>query len=226
MSVRTTDIVAGIEGAIDHAEDQIRGVVDTHSNDAAFKVLRADRYLRGERPFTAQGAWISRLENDISETADSVLLLRKTIEATISRQRMVVTEALRRAEKEILELEAAARSHGDVHPLHHPDTRAAVWSLTNGKCAYCEVELDPTGREYTSFCIEHVVPRSAGGPDNLANYVPSCHSCNSSKNGSHVLDFINRRFPNRQPAPAPDAAVPPAPRSTEAALAQFVEVAA
>lgn len=124
------------------------------------------------------------------------------------------------------QLEDISRGKGDIHPLHHPETRDAVWRLTGGHCAYCDDPLEPIGKNDNSFCVEHVVPRSAGGPDNLANYVPSCHSCNLSKNGSHVLEFIDRRFPGRRRPIALAVAHPvSAPTSPEAALALFVEAA-
>lgn len=91
-----------------------------------------------------------------------------------------------------------------VHTLSDPSVREAVWSLTGGKCTYCGCQLSKSWREdranpesVSALYIEHVVPRSAGGPDNLANYVPSCHGCNTSKGSRHVLEFIQARLPVR-----------------------------
>lgn len=100
---------------------------------------------------------------------------------------------------------AAARiEKAEIHSLNDPATREAVWAMTNGKCTYCGCQLSRTWAEgrsdemsVSALYIEHVVPRSAGGPDNLANYVPSCHGCNTSKGSGHVLDFINRKLPAR-----------------------------
>ena len=80
----------------------------------------------------------------------------------------------------------------DVHPPHMNETRQAVWDMTGGYCAYCNCQLEREGRGPKAFVIEHVVPRSKGGPDNLENYVPACESCNASKGTMHVLRFIQK----------------------------------
>ena len=64
--------------------------------------------------------------------------------------------------------------------------------MTDGKCAYCDVDLVPDGQSGDSFVVEHVVPVSMGGPDNLANYVPACFGCNTGKSNGHVLEFVRR----------------------------------
>lgn len=106
-----------------------------------------------------------------------------------------------------LEIEASAKiaaaQQSDCHPKHNSTIRKQVWDLTGGKCAYCDTALAPEGNGSLSFVVEHVVPTSQGGPDNLANYVPACMSCNTSKGADHVLLFIQRRFPNRVQRPAP-----------------------
>lgn len=93
-----------------------------------------------------------------------------------------------------------------VHNLSDPSVRQQVRALTNGHCTYCDDVLPD------NWHIDHVVPKSAGGPDNLANYVPACPSCNISKNGKHVLGFIKKSlgkssatvlpFPPADPGPA------------------------
>lgn len=98
---------------------------------------------------------------------------------------------------ETAERKIADAQQSDCHPKYNPAIRKQVWDLTGGKCAYCDTELAPEGNGSLSFVVEHVVPTSQGGPDNLANYVPACMSCNTSKGADHVLLFIQRRFPNR-----------------------------
>lgn len=87
----------------------------------------------------------------------------------------------------------------EVHSLTDQSVREAVWNMTDGHCAYCGAALTKYKQENSSqnFCIEHVVPRSSGGPDNIANYVPSCMGCNSSKSSGHVLDFIKANIKRR-----------------------------
>lgn len=83
------------------------------------------------------------------------------------------------------------REHGESHSIECPEVRDRVWRMTNGKCTYCgcdTVRGGPASAE--RFCIEHIVPRAKGGPDNIANYAPSCTACNSKKRDRHVLAFI------------------------------------
>lgn len=86
---------------------------------------------------------------------------------------------------------SANRGYGESHSINCPEVRDRVWRMTNGKCAYCgcdTVRGGPASAE--RFCIEHIVPRAKGGPDNIANYASSCSACNSKKHDRHVLAFI------------------------------------
>lgn len=89
---------------------------------------------------------------------------------------------------------ATARQVAAVqHAINDPAVRAAVLQLTGGRCAYCDCQLEQGTGTTEAFTIEHIVPRESGGPDNIANYVPACKSCNCSKGTSHVVTFIKRR---------------------------------
>lgn len=75
------------------------------------------------------------------------------------------------------------------HSPQNPDLRHAVLKLSGGKCAYCGVAVTASNMH-----VEHVVPKKAGGPDHLRNYVAACSACNISKSDRHVLDFIARKM--------------------------------
>jgi hypothetical protein len=120
-----------------------------------------------------------------------------------------ILEAFKALTQAVENLKRAANRGADVHPISSKDTREAVWDLTGGVCAYCSGELEPYGKNGEAFVVEHVVPTSRGGPDNLANYVPACKTCNSSKRDSHVLEFIQRQFPARKPVVKPALVVVP-----------------
>lgn len=79
------------------------------------------------------------------------------------------------------------------HAINDPAVRSAVLALTGGRCAYCDCELEQGTGTTETFTVEHIVPRESGGPDNIANYVPACKSCNCSKGTGHVITFIKRR---------------------------------
>jgi hypothetical protein len=130
-------------------------------------------------------------------------------------------ERLRQLEELVVDLEDAIKRNGDVldhhlrpafdvavdhvqalerrpeaaveHKQSDPEVRRQVLALTDGACAYCGTAV----QDGDGFCIEHVVPVASGGPHNLANYVPACKSCNSSKGDRHVLLFIRRNLPGR-----------------------------
>lgn len=95
-------------------------------------------------------------------------------------------------EKHCAQLEGAVNVRGQ-HSINDPAVRSAVYALTGGRCAYCDCQLEPGSGTTETFTIEHIVPRESGGPDNIANYVPACKSCNCSKGTGHVITFIKRR---------------------------------
>lgn len=102
-----------------------------------------------------------------------------------------------------------ANTDREVHALNDPAVRRAVFDLSDGRCTYCDCEL-PTDNGQAElkdkFCIEHVVPSSKGGPDNLVNYVASCWACNTTKHDRHVLWMIKRMLPAGRAQAAYEAA--------------------
>jgi 5-methylcytosine-specific restriction endonuclease McrA len=69
------------------------------------------------------------------------------------------------------------------------DLTAAEWAALQaawGGCAYC-------GSTTGSFQRDCVLPISNGGRYTLANVVPACRSCNTSKWGSEVTGWLRRK---------------------------------
>lgn len=48
--------------------------------------------------------------------------------------------------------------------------------LSDGRCAYC---LEQVGD--SQLTRDHIIPRSAGGPNTFANLLPCCAICNGAK---------------------------------------------
>jgi 5-methylcytosine-specific restriction endonuclease McrA len=49
------------------------------------------------------------------------------------------------------------------------------------RCAYCGVETCFTGRDGPRATVDHVVPKSKGGLNHMANCVVACEACNNAK---------------------------------------------
>lgn len=64
----------------------------------------------------------------------------------------------------------------------HREKKRLELMVSTDLCAYC-------GRP--GEIIEHVIPRSKGGPDESNNIVNACKSCNSSKRDKDLADFLN-----------------------------------
>jgi 5-methylcytosine-specific restriction endonuclease McrA len=60
--------------------------------------------------------------------------------------------------------------------------RMRVWRRDEGRCRFCGVTL--TRSEFT---LDHLLPRSKGGPDWDINLVVSCSPCNNQK-GDKTLE--------------------------------------
>ena len=82
------------------------------------------------------------------------------------------------------------------------DDRFYIYRRDAGVCRYCKKKLLPYKYENKSskrsevFSIDHVIPRSKGGPDFVWNLVVCCKSCNSKKgnklNMEECAEIINR----------------------------------
>ena len=72
--------------------------------------------------------------------------------------------------------------------------RYSVFKRANYRCELCGIKADDKALE-----VDHVVPKSLGGADDLTNYQALCYSCNASKGNrdstdlaGHRIDYTNR----------------------------------
>lgn len=63
-----------------------------------------------------------------------------------------------------------------------PEECATILTAFGHRCAYCGAD----GR----VTIDHAVPLSRGGPDDLANVLPACKPCNGSKHRRTPLEWF------------------------------------
>jgi 5-methylcytosine-specific restriction endonuclease McrA len=75
-------------------------------------------------------------------------------------------------------------------------SRRAVFYRDNFTCQYC-------GKVSKELTIDHVVPRSKGGPHTWENVVSACIPCNHRKAG-HLLKELNVRLLREPHAPRPN----------------------
>ena len=67
-------------------------------------------------------------------------------------------------------------------------SRNALYKRDEGKCAYCDVNLD-----LKSSTIDHIVPTSRGGTSSWLNCVLSCVICNGQKADRILEESINKK---------------------------------
>jgi 5-methylcytosine-specific restriction endonuclease McrA len=55
---------------------------------------------------------------------------------------------------------------------------------TSGWCIYCGVEADT---------VDHMIPKSRGGTDDVDNLIPACRACNQEKGDRTYDEYVNWR---------------------------------
>jgi 5-methylcytosine-specific restriction endonuclease McrA len=78
-------------------------------------------------------------------------------------------------------------------------SRKNVWLRDEGICQYCDKQVS-----YTSFTLDHVVPKASGGKTTWDNVVTCCYACNQKKASKHLKEsglFLKRvpKRPNKLP---------------------------
>lgn len=75
------------------------------------------------------------------------------------------------------------------------ESTLTVWLRARGRCEYCDKDLAGSVDDYFfGYNIDHVVPASAGGVNDVSNYALACRACNLMK--------WNRDFRNGESAVA------------------------
>lgn len=137
-----------------------------------------------------------------------VLVLKEKAEVLVSNGQVFRSESLELDAPSVLRLRSFVRI---PHRSHAPLTRRAVFARDEWTCQYC-------GAERGSLTVDHVIPRSKGGPTAWHNIVTCCAPCNRRK-GDRLPRQAN--MVPRQPPSAPrstifiSVAVPVIPQSWE-----------
>lgn len=67
------------------------------------------------------------------------------------------------------------------------EERKIIYDKTEGHCYLCGKFV-----AFDSFEVEHRIPISKGGTNELSNLYPSCHICNTIKQDIYIQDFMER----------------------------------
>ena len=114
------------------------------------------------------------------------------------------------------QVEGAGYQHG---PLYRRHLRAFIAEQWNHRCAYCG---KGDWEDATRFNLDHVVPRIAGGADNVRNLVWNCQPCNQLKGDRPVEAFL-RENPERLTAVLRQRRVPLAAAGQHAAICKTLK---
>ncbi len=66
----------------------------------------------------------------------------------------------------------------------------------HGRCFYCETEITFYRKKPNSLQIDHKIPLSRGGSDDVENIVASCRQCNSLKANMTDVEFSEKFVPS------------------------------
>lgn len=81
---------------------------------------------------------------------------------------------------------------GVLHGLERPSRQTALRHIAEQACTVCQTPLDTT-----RSVLDHLMPRSKGGPNTLDNTCMLCRACNSSKGAKDLLQWWHDK--NRAP---------------------------
>ena len=94
------------------------------------------------------------------------------------------------------ELKGVAYQQGELAGW---EVRAYLLEKFGRHCAYC-------GKSDVPFELDHVLPRSRGGPNRVSNLVLSCHDCNAAKGNQTAAEFGYPQVQKQARTPLKDAA--------------------
>ena len=97
--------------------------------------------------------------------------------------RSVEINHLLREDKNLMKKRFTGRSRIGRGSIPRP-MRDEIYSRDGYKCQFCLKETNPT-----ELSIDHLVPLSLGGLDEITNYVTCCRACNSAKADQPLQEF-------------------------------------
>jgi 5-methylcytosine-specific restriction endonuclease McrA len=145
----------------------------------------------------------------------TVLLLKEKAEVVEQADWRLRSESLSLPRPVVIRLVAYVRVPRDTH--RRKITRRAVFARDRWECQYCGSR--------TNLTVDHVVPRSKGGPSSWENIVASCAPCNRRK-GDQLLRHVNMHLRRKPRTPSPQIFIHVASPSIPAAWRAYLLEAA
>ena len=140
-----------------------------------------------------------------------VLLLKEKAEVIERAERVLHSENTTIARPMVIRLVTYVRIPRDTH--RRKITRRAVFARDNWTCQYCGSR--------TQLTVDHVVPRSKGGPSTWENIVASCAPCNRRK-GNLLPRQVGMRLAQVPGTPSPHVFIQVASPSIPEAWRQYL----
>lgn len=130
-------------------------------------------------------------------------ILARTKANSVANKRHILAYQANYYSKNKEKVKANVRAYREAYPEKkiHAENRRRVRKLNNGGShTLCErQELFALLGNVCFYCgapethIDHNIPLSRGGTDDISNILPSCRSCNSSKSGKTAMEFLLHR---------------------------------
>lgn len=80
--------------------------------------------------------------------------------------------------------------------------RYSIYARYGGHCAYCGQHM-----KQKNMTVDHLVPQSGGGGNNIENLMPSCRDCNTAKAADNLeMLRISLAWPSLRPSDLQDFA--------------------
>lgn len=167
---------------ISHKGQQIKNALESRRS---LRRGRRNRQTRYRQPRflnrTRKVGWLPpSLESRIANIETWVRRIRKLCPVTAISQELVRFDLQKMQNPEISGVEY---QRGELFGFEVKEYLLQKWGR---KCAYCGVENVP-------FEIEHILARSKGGSNRVANLCLSCHSCNQAKGNKPIEEFLKKK---------------------------------
>ena len=166
---------------IQHRADISRRLVERRTHRRRRRGRKAYRAPRFDNRTQPDGWLPPSMESIVSNQEHRILRLARATGAA-----RIIIETAKFDTQKLLKPDIKGTEY-QRGPLYRSHLRAYVAERENHRCAYCGLG---DWEDATRFNVDHVRPRSRGGPTNIRNTVWSCQPCNQKKGNRPVEEFL------------------------------------